>query len=238
MLVYAFKLYPQNIITFFKKRIVRIEPTYIISILLVLIIFSASAWIRNVNFEFSWVNILGHFAYLNNFNGQKYINIVYWTLGIEFQFYILIGLFWGVIIVNKFSIYLFLLLFNSFIFLELDSLNLIHKFAPLFSLGIALCLYFKKNITQKELLFLIISLSIITFIHSGWLICWVGISTILVILTTNYSNSIFDFLAKISYSLYLIHVPVGGSLINLSTRFFNNELYRTFFYFLALCKFN
>ncbi|TAG57478.1 MAG: acyltransferase [Cytophagales bacterium] len=230
---------PQNysykdIFTFFKKRVIRIEPTYIISIILGLIIFSASAWVRHVDFEFSWKNILGHIAYLNNFNGQKYLNVVYWTLGIEFQFYILIGLFWGIIIKNKFSIYLFLLLFNGFIFIDLSSLNLIHKFAPLFSLGIALCLYFKKNITLNELIFIIFILSILTYFYSGWLISLIGILTSITISTLNCSNSIFDFFAKISFSLYLIHVPIGGSLINLSTRFLNDELYRTFFVLFAI----
>ena len=36
--------------------------------------------------------IAGHLGYLNTFLGLAWLNPVYWSLAIEFQFYILIGL--------------------------------------------------------------------------------------------------------------------------------------------------
>ncbi|MEO7214811.1 hypothetical protein [Mucilaginibacter sp.] len=44
------------------------------------------------------VSLLSHLAYLNNFTGAPYINPVYWTLGIEFQFYLFVALAFPVIV--------------------------------------------------------------------------------------------------------------------------------------------
>ncbi len=61
-----------NFASFLKKRLIRIEPPYIASIILVLILGAVSAVIpvyRGRPYFIVWWNVAGHFAYLKIFNG-------------------------------------------------------------------------------------------------------------------------------------------------------------------------
>jgi peptidoglycan/LPS O-acetylase OafA/YrhL len=46
----------------------------------------------------------------------------------------------------------------------------------------------------------------------------VGLATSVVILTVEGTNRVLALLGELSYSLYLVHVPVGGRVINLGER--------------------
>ena len=78
------------------KRLIRLEPPYLVSLLLVL----AFGFIFDPNspesvggpFHFDLPNTLGHLLYLNGFFDQPWANPVYWSLAIEFQFYLMVGL--------------------------------------------------------------------------------------------------------------------------------------------------
>ena len=73
---------------FFKyilKRSLRIDPPYLISILLCFILWQ-------IGNKFNISEFILHFFYLIPFSKYEWYNGVYWTLGIEFQYYILIGL--------------------------------------------------------------------------------------------------------------------------------------------------
>lgn len=49
-----------------------------------------------------------------------------------------------------------------------------------------------------------------------------------------YKSGTVGFLGKISYSLYLIHIPIGGRVLNLIEVFTENELLRSIGVFVAL----
>jgi peptidoglycan/LPS O-acetylase OafA/YrhL len=61
---------------------------HLISVILALI----AHYVWNSTYKADWVNIACHLAYLNNFVGGQYLNPEYWTLGIEFQFYLFLAL--------------------------------------------------------------------------------------------------------------------------------------------------
>lgn len=77
---------------FYKKRLIRILPSYLFSMVILL------AFDRAVNIGTGWTmvkNILSHLLFVNNFsvlNGGSYINAVYWSLAVEIQFYLLFPL--------------------------------------------------------------------------------------------------------------------------------------------------
>ncbi|MBR5137173.1 MAG: acyltransferase [Clostridia bacterium] len=75
--------------TFYKKRLLRIVPSYFLSIAL-LLLFDKTVNI-GVGPEF-WRNLINHLLFIENLTIQKgctYINFVYWSLAVEMQFYIL-----------------------------------------------------------------------------------------------------------------------------------------------------
>jgi len=51
-----------------------------------------------------------------------------------------------------------------------------------------------------------------------------GLVAVWFILFFKHHNAVLEFLGNISYSLYLIHVPIGGRVINLGSRYAVSEI--------------
>lgn len=200
---YKLKMLP----TFLLKRMLRIEPPYMISILLVVVI---SILLGKSSADFDFVNLLRHLAYINNLTPEKYISPVYWTLGIEFQFYLLVGLTFQYI--NK-SVWSLLLLICS-TFLIFVNLPGIHLFANIvyFIFGIVIFLH-KKLALNSLVSYLLMSYCLVLIAYRfglpPFLVC---LATAIIILFVNSSLPIVDFFSKISFSLYLTHDIIGSNL--------------------------
>ena len=81
--------------TFMVKRLIRLEPPYLVSIAIVMLLGIASTMapgFQGPPIDWTPAQIAGHLGYLNTFLGLPWLNPVYWSLAIEFQFYVLIGL--------------------------------------------------------------------------------------------------------------------------------------------------
>src|ERR1017187_46026 len=80
---------------FLIKRIIRLDPPYLVAILAVIALNYASAASPGFNgphFNFSLVQVTLHLGYLNVFFGYPWLNPVFWTLAIELQYYLAVGL--------------------------------------------------------------------------------------------------------------------------------------------------
>ena len=77
--------------TFMFKRLVRLEPPYLVSIGLIL---ALGTWdtFRGTPPAWTAMQIAGHVGYANAFLGLPWLNAVYWSLAVEFQFYVLMAL--------------------------------------------------------------------------------------------------------------------------------------------------
>jgi peptidoglycan/LPS O-acetylase OafA/YrhL len=212
--------------TFFLKRLSRIEPPFVISILLVLVLNYLSHQITELRTDIDIYNLLFHLAYLNNFIDNSYVNVVYWTLGIEFQFYILIGLLFPIIASSKAKLITALVFFILLACMPLPkSISVILPYLSFFGIGMMLFSY-KLRRQFNFPTFLIISsiLLIQIYFYQGFAAAAASLATIFVILFWKYTNRVIRFFSTISFSLYLIHVPVGGKVINLGARYANTEI--------------
>jgi peptidoglycan/LPS O-acetylase OafA/YrhL len=205
---------------FMFKRLVRIEPPYLLSIFLVLALNSLSYQITRSSNTINWLDVMAHLAYLNNFGAGEYVNVVYWTLGIEFQFYIIIGLIFP-FMQNENTLGLFLLLFIALSCLPVfKTMSTILPYLSIFGLGI-LTYYYKmrKTVSFKFFILFAVALLIQLFFYQGipvFAACTFGM---LILLYWDYNNRLIRFFSGISFSLYLTHVTIGGKIINLGLRY-------------------
>jgi peptidoglycan/LPS O-acetylase OafA/YrhL len=79
---------------FLLKRLTRLEPPYLVSIAVVVALWYLSAAMPGFRGEqpnIQPTQLLLHLGYLNAFFGYPWLNPVYWTLGIELQYYLLVA---------------------------------------------------------------------------------------------------------------------------------------------------
>ncbi len=223
---------------FLWKRICRIDPPYIASIILILglnFISTLSPFYKGNSFSLNIKDVLYHFGYLSGILGKPWINVVYWTLAIEFQYYILMALIFPFLSSNKawlfFTTIVGLVLLKFFIVQEF----FVFKYLLYFLIGIVLFKKITNQITFSILVPIVFCLLGLILWKEGILPTLASAFTMLFIL---YGNNItikpLAFFGTISYSLYLLHVPIGGRVINLSTNFVHGEVARSSIVLIAL----
>jgi peptidoglycan/LPS O-acetylase OafA/YrhL len=236
--MYRKKYTISNFFTFFKKRIIRIEPPYLISVVLVVVLNFASSRLssyRGAPFHFDWPNILGHIAYLNIFTGSKWLNDVYWSLAIEFQYYLFIALSFTCIISGKAYVrVLFILAFGAFSFIPVPYGRFLFSFPGYFIAGILLFQFMCNLIGKMEFFILMILTLALLFYQNGSFLTLLVLATLLVIFFVQQVPAFLRWLGVISYSLYLIHVPIGGRVINFAEVRTGNIVIRQYTVFAAL----
>lgn len=209
---------------FLKKRLVRIEPAYLASIALILLL----AYLSTLSdlylgepFDVSRKRLFMHIGYLVDIFGSEWFNPAFWTLAVELQYYLLIGILIAVWNLRNRTVTIVTLI--SFILLSFIPIDVITflQYTDIFTLGI-IGAFYKKNWIPKSL-FLITTLfiALLIYLNHGTTIFLVTLICALIIaFFDNLSkNAVLLFLGNISYSLYLLHIPIGGRIINLAKRF-------------------
>ncbi|MEP7165506.1 MAG: acyltransferase [Ferruginibacter sp.] len=213
---------------FLLKRVIRIEPPYIISILLALVlgyISTLSPYYRGKPFHPDMLSLICHLGYLNAFFHLDWVNPVYWTLAIEFQYYILIALLFPLLSAkNHFSWLLTILLFNVVSFFIADS-NFIFQYSLFFTVGFIMFKFLMHEI-NKLLYYCLLGVALTLIFFKFGIPGFIAALIPIVFIFTQWEDIISRFLGNISYSLYLLHVPVGMRIINLSEVFIKTDIAR------------
>ncbi|MFK7799232.1 MAG: acyltransferase family protein [Aureispira sp.] len=202
--------------TFIKKRIWRLEPPYLCSIIITIIYLALQAWRHQHPLEFSWLNISLHIGYLIPFfEEEAWLNPVYWSLAVEFQYYCLLGLIFPIWtsphLILRCSCYIFLLGLS----LVSNQKDLVFRWLPLFLISGNYILYQQKYLSKIEFrgIFIVCLLFLnylLTIEHSI-----VVVSTLLLVHFFPFFNPKWlAWLGRCSYGLYLLHWTVGQALIN------------------------
>lgn len=209
----------KNFFIFFVKRLTRLEPPYVISVLLaLLIIFLREEYMgREVAHKvISWNQVGLHFFYLIPFFGEyDWLNNVYWTLAIEFQYYLFMAVFYVVLTngnrLQRYGFYA-LCLISAF----LGNSEFLPYWLPVFLLGILLFLYKAGYISWKEYGIVCGIVLVFSFFRYplGSLLYSI-VPLVLVLKWENVKIPVLTGLGKFSYSIYLIHPLLGASFINL-----------------------
>lgn len=231
--MYRFK----NFGKFLLKRVIRIEPPFIASIILVIALnwlSTLSPYYRGAGFTIDFTALALHLGYLNAFFQYPWVNDVYWTLAIEFQYYIIIALIFPLLIHSKkYFSFIALGVFGMMGFF-ITGHNFIFNYGLLFVVGILLFQFKIGYLKDAEFgtLLLIALLMIFVKFDKRYLVA--ALLPYFFILYFDFNNKISKFLGNISYSLYLVHIPIGGRIINICETLFQSELLRSVFVFVAL----
>src|SRR5258707_3445092 len=208
--------------TFLLKRIIRLDPPYIVSILLVLLtgyLITLAPHYQGEAFHLDYTRILLHLGYLNVLVGYEWLNPVYWTLAIEFQYYLLIGLAFPLISSKRLWKRLLFFAVLSLLAWKITFGGFIFHFIVLFFMGIALFQQQHRIISVKELLILLVIFTAAAYVTLGVPYALAGLLAVLVISCLTIKNRVFVFFCSISYSLYLVHPPVTRVVYTLGRRF-------------------
>ncbi len=216
-----------NLKTYFLRRITRLEPPYIILMIIyffmVILIDSGNVWL--------WFrHLLAHLTYTHNIlmGNEQYLVSVAWSLEIEVQFYIFAPLLAFVFSLNKLLrrvlLISIIILFSSFHFYLPIETSTIYSFIHYFMIGFLLVDFYLENDKLKiNKLFTItlgfLSLFVILVIncHSSLLNSLLFNFSIfvfyLLVLKTSFWKKIFSFrlitiIGGMCYTIYLIHTPI------------------------------
>jgi peptidoglycan/LPS O-acetylase OafA/YrhL len=199
---------------FLLGRIIRIDPPYWASIIVVFLV--SLQPISTINVK----SIILHITYLVPFiKGAKWFSDVYWTLSIEFQFYILIGLVYPWLSKLRPVYTLVAVIVPSIIciILKANFRGVLITNLYDFTIGYIAFLGFIKKINIKQTLAVLL-------LFSAYVMYFVSIKSGSIALITALAIIFYKrevtinpiiYLGDISYSLYLIHMPISVLTINL-----------------------
>lgn len=216
--------------TFMFRRLKRLEPPYLASIAVFLLLPAIAKFLpqyRGGLADFTFSQLAGHFVYANAVLGYEWFNPAYWTLAIEFQYYFFLGFLFPIICSRRLSVSVFsVLCMGSLGFLpihETKNPSLLLNWLPLFAMGISVCQYLVGAWSLRLLIAVMISVFTACTISLGVDCSLAGViaAAIIVVLKDRSLPTVLNPVASlgtISYSLYLLHEPIGNRIGNLVAR--------------------
>jgi exopolysaccharide production protein ExoZ len=197
---------PKQFFTFLLKRSIRIDPAYFVVILLTLALFKILSFVpdfRGQRNPFIPGQFIAHIFYFIPFTKYPFYNHVFWTLSVEFQFYLLIGIFYFLSESHLYKL-IFLIIFSLTCLIHFGNGGyLVLTYAPIFALGISLFNFYKEG-KWTNLILPLILLGLIEY-KFGLDVVMLLTLTGFVIFTLKITLRLLEILGDISYSLYLIH---------------------------------
>ena len=210
---------------FLARRWVRIEIPYIASMSIYIAIALLWALKEGAAFSIDPIRILHHLTYTIPFTDYHWFNEVYWTLGLEFQFYILIALIFPLLISKSaYTRFTTIVLFTcTGIFIT--DLRLVFHYAPVFIFGILIYLHYYTDFGKHvfNLVLLAILLPYIAYFFDLATALYM-LLTLLVIRIPVREKNLVARLGKMGYSLYLVHGAIGGSFLYFTTKGISSDI--------------
>ena len=207
---------------FLLRRLVRLEPPYLLSIALTLLLWHLSA--MSPGFEggrpdYSIAQIAFHLFYAIPLTNYPWINPVYWSLAYEFVFYIAVGILFSSLISRPIEVTVLTIAGFSATFFYMES-NIDARVVE-FGVGVLL-MRCSVDVAYCWRIWFWISACLALIFWFGGLMTGVVVflaSGAILFLRDVQCGKLAFFVGGISYSLFLTHVTIGGRVVNLGKRF-------------------
>jgi peptidoglycan/LPS O-acetylase OafA/YrhL len=202
---------------FVAKRLVRLEPPYLASIAVLLGIAYGIRFIPGFRGTWPHIDLPGlvlHLGYLNAYFGQHWLNPVFWTLAVEFQFYIAMAILYPTLASRRPLVGSATLGLMVALSLLLPFRTQLWPYLGLFALG-AVAFQVRSGLCRPRLALALAA------ILTGAVVAGLGpqeaVAGALTFLCAAFANvpriRPLAALGTISYSVYLLHTPVGGRVL-------------------------
>jgi len=167
---------------FLLKRTTRIEIPYLSLIVVeifLIYVSSLTPWKTGISERLDGYNILLHVGYLNGVAGKPWLIPVFWTLAVEFQFYLLIALVFPILTQSKFinrTPILGVLVLFSYLF---PQSYLFFNYSMFFVLGILVFQVMTGISTSREFLAVLAGVLPLVYLQHG-------LTTLLIVMITSF----------------------------------------------------
>jgi peptidoglycan/LPS O-acetylase OafA/YrhL len=199
---------------FIGRRLVRVgPPSWVVVALTLASWFALDALRGGAPFwsaDVSWPRVLHNLAYTIPFTHYAWINLVFWTLAVEIQFYLLVGLAFPWAFAGKWRFVATGLLVCALHYAPLPAGLTFFGHATLFLIGGAALLHREGQIGLPSYLVLLALLGVVAALQVGGVQAAFGCATALIISFLKVKSRAGAFFGRISYSLYLVH-PLAGA---------------------------
>jgi len=220
--LYQYRYAIRDYFRFMGKRLVRLHPPYLASIIVVVAIYLVTLAIfphqPPAQLDLSLRQFVYHFFYLNDFVDKPWLNVVYWTLSIELQWYLLLGLTFPLLANRRWWVQIGGTLLMLLGFRLVPSFHVIFHSVPIFLVGIFV---FQYRMGLSSVWRMLLSMAVVFAIMKtpiGMPVSIVAIATGLLIAFGTLENRWCNRLGEISYSVYLLHIPIGLNVIAFLSR--------------------
>jgi peptidoglycan/LPS O-acetylase OafA/YrhL len=227
----------RNFPNFMLRRLIRLEPPYLISIILVITLWHLSAIMpgfRGFDPSYSFQQIAFHLFYAIPLTDYEWLSPVYWSLAYEFVFYIIVGLTFANLISQDVNLTVFIAAVVAGVSFYLQSRIDVRILE--FLVGVLLMRWVVHGDDRLKIgRWIAVCLAFVFFV--GGFATSIAVSlpvvAILCFRQLQFGRAAY-FFGGISYSLYLTHVTIGGRVINFGKRFGDGAVYEILLVALAL----
>lgn len=215
---------------FILARILRLHPAYLGSLVLML----GCLWLPNVlpapwhhESRIDWTNAALHLLYLPELTGRPWFNGVFWSLAVEMQYYLLLGLVYPLLVHrSRWPALLFFLVFAASALGSPRAVVFHH--AGLFLPGILLFWWQRGRLTAWQFgTGLALDAGLLRWLDGSFWGVGAVLATCAVIVWLRWSHPATTLLGRVSYSFYLLHTIVAFALLDLLAPAFPGEAART-----------
>jgi peptidoglycan/LPS O-acetylase OafA/YrhL len=170
--------------------------------------------------DITWSRTLANFLLYADFVGEKWYVAVFWTLGVEVQFVLLILICFPLLVHSKSWVRVGLVLVWALAPLTVDKGPSILSYTALYGMGMAV--FLKQHKSLPTWLFGVL-LACAFYGHYEAVskpAAWTALATALIVayvpqMTVRWTENLkIDHLGKLSYSFFLIHITFGGAVMS------------------------
>jgi len=169
--------------------------------------------------EVTWTRTLANYLLYADFVGERWYVPVFWTLGVEAQFVVSILLVFPLLVHSKPAVRMAVVLVWALAPLSVDKGPTIISYTALYAMGMAVFLKHHKSLPTWALGVLLACAFCAHSTAVSALAAWTALGTALVVayapqISEKWTQHLkVDYLGKLSYSFFLIHINMGGAVL-------------------------